>query len=114
MRTESGGRANLLLLIEDKSEENEQSRCILRGRGMCICPMSPSKAERNEVKTAERRDGNVLVLSSNTKKNVKITTKTVLTETRDGEKKRKKNAWCDGRYRTRNFTSANDTFQRRA
>ena len=80
---------------------------------MCICPMSPSKAERNEVKAAEKRDGNVVELSSNTEKNAKITTKTVLTETRDGEKKRKKSA-VDGRYRTRNFTSANDTFQRRA
>ena len=59
---------------------------------MCICPMSPSKAERNEVKAAEKRDGNVVELSSNTEKNAKITTKTVLTETRDGEKKRKKNA----------------------
>ena len=57
-----------------------------------MCPMCPSKVERNEVKTAEKRDGNVVVLSSNTKKNAKITTKTVLTETRDGEKKRKKNA----------------------
>ena len=59
---------------------------------MCICPMSPSKAERNEVKAAEKRDGNVVELSSNMEKNAKITTKTVLTETRDGEKKRKKNA----------------------
>lgn len=56
-----------------------------------MCPMCPSKAERNEVKTAEKRDGNVVVLSSNTKKNAKITTKTVLTE-RWREKEEEKRA----------------------
>ena len=81
---------------------------------MCICPMSPSKAERNEVKAAEKRDGNVVELSSNTEKNAKITTKTVLTETRDGEKKRKKNALVRWSLPHAEFSSANDTFQRRA